>query len=116
MPAVGAHLCAPGGGKPPPYGPPSPGQVKHQAQGQPEPVTEAGQALQIGLLALQLAELIQKTQPKSALDPLVAGADALQPLLMAGELPEIQVVGFDLIVQKFSQEVVQFDHLRSAKC
>ena len=109
-------MCAPGGGKPPPYGPPSPGQIQHQAQGQPEPVTEAGQALRRSLFPLQLAELIQKTQPKSALDPLVAGADALQPLLMAGELPEIQVVGFDLIVQKFSQEVVQFDHLRSAKC
>ena len=109
-------MCVLGGGKPPPYGPPSPGQIQHQAQGQPEPVAEAGQALRRSLFPLQLAELIQKTQPKSALDPLVAGADALQPLLMAGELPEIQVVGFDLIVQKFSQEVVQFDHLRSAKC
>ena len=109
-------MCAPGGGKPPPYGPPSPGQVKYQAQGQPEPVAEAGQTLQIGLLALQLAQLIQEIQPQLALDPVVAGADALQPLLMAGELPEIQVVGLDLIVQKFSQVVVQFDHLRSAKC
>ncbi len=85
-------MCAPGEGKPPPYGPPSPGQIQHQAQGQAEPVAEAGQALRRSLFPLQLAELIQKTQPKSALDPLVAGADALQPLLMAGELPEIQVV------------------------
>ena len=101
-------MCAPGGGKPPPYGPPSPGQIQHQAQGQPEPVAEAGEALQVGFLALQFVQLIQEIQPQLTLNPVVAGADALQPLLMAGELPEIQVVVFDLIVQKFSQVVVQF--------
>ena len=56
-----------------------------------EAVPEAGQPLIIGHFALQIVETVEKIQPEGGADLVVAGADALQPLLIAGGLTEIQV-------------------------
>lgn len=62
-----------------------------ETPGQTEAVPEAGQPLIIGHFALQIVETVEKIQPEGGADLVVAGADALQPLLVAGGLTEIQV-------------------------
>ena len=66
-------------------------KAAEETPGQTEAVPEAGQPLIIGHFALQIVETVEKIQPEGGADLVVAGADALQPLLIAGGLTEIQV-------------------------
>ena len=63
-------------------------QFHEETPGQTEAVPEAGQPLIIGHFALQIVEAVEKIQPEGGADLVVAGADALQPLLIAGGLTE----------------------------